>query len=62
MTQTADWAAAGQGSSRGVLSVGELAICAAWLVLGVAMPSILSGPQTQAERTPLSPPPLTGSC
>jgi hypothetical protein len=51
MNQTADWAAAGEGGTRGVLSVGELAICAAWLALGGAMTWILSGPQTQAESS-----------
>jgi hypothetical protein len=51
MNQTADWAAAGQGSSRGVLSIGEMAICAAWLVLGCAMTWILSGPQTRADSS-----------
>jgi PadR family transcriptional regulator, regulatory protein PadR len=51
MNQTADWAAAGQGGTRGVLSLGELAICAAWLALGGAMTWILSGPQTWAESS-----------
>ncbi len=49
MNQTADLAAAGEGGARGVLSVGELAICAAWLALGGAMTWILSGPQTRAD-------------
>jgi hypothetical protein len=49
MNQTADLAAAGEGSSRGFLSVGELVICVAWLALGGVMTWILSGPQTQAE-------------
>jgi len=49
MNQAAEWVATGMVSgSRGVLSVGELAICAAWLVLGGAMTWILSGPQTRA--------------
>jgi len=48
MNQTADLAAAGEGGTRGVLSVGEMAICAAWLVLGAAMTWILSVPQTRA--------------
>jgi hypothetical protein len=51
MNQTADLAAAGQGSSRGVLSIGELAICAAWLALGGAMTWILSGPQARAHSS-----------
>jgi hypothetical protein len=42
MNQTADWAAAGEGGTRGVLSVGELAICAAWLALGALMTWILA--------------------
>jgi len=49
MYQAADWVAAGEGGSRGVLSVGELAISAAWLALGGAMTWILSGPQTRAD-------------
>lgn len=44
MNQTADLAAAGEGSSRGFLSVGEMAICVAWLVLGGVMTWILSKP------------------
>jgi hypothetical protein len=51
MNQTADLAAAGEGSSRGFLSVGEMAICVAWLVLGGAMSWILSGPQTRADSS-----------
>jgi hypothetical protein len=48
MNQTADWAAAGEGS-RGFLSVGEMAICGAWLALGGAMTWILSSSQTRAD-------------
>ena len=48
MNQTADFASAGEGGARGVLSVGEMAICAAWLALGGAMTWILSGPQSRA--------------
>jgi hypothetical protein len=51
MNQTADLAAAGEGGRRGVLSVGEMAICAAWLALGGAMTWILSRPQTRADST-----------
>jgi len=51
MNQATDLAAAGEGGARGVLSVGELAICAAWLVLGGAMTWILSGPQTRADSS-----------
>jgi hypothetical protein len=51
MNQTADWAAAGEGSPRGFLSVRELAICAAWLALGGAITWILSGPPARAESS-----------
>ena len=51
MNQAAEWVAAGEGGSRGVLSVGELAICAAWLALGGAMTWILSGPLTRAHSS-----------
>jgi hypothetical protein len=53
MNQAADWVATGawESGSRGVLSVGELAICAVWLALGGAMTWILSGPQTRAESS-----------
>ncbi len=53
MNQAADWVAAGawESGSRGVLSVGELAISAAWLALGGAMTWILSGPQTRADSS-----------
>ena len=49
--QSAEWAVAGEDGNRGVLSVGEMAICAAWLALGVAMTWILSGPQTRADSS-----------
>jgi len=49
MNQAADWVAAGQGGSWGVLSVGEMAVFAAWLALGGAMTWILSSPQTRAD-------------
>jgi hypothetical protein len=51
MNQTAELARSGEGGTRGVLSVGELAICAASLALGGAMTWILSGPQTRAESS-----------
>ncbi len=51
MNQAAEWVAAGEGGTRGVLSVGELAICAVWLALGGAMTWILSGPQTRADSS-----------
>jgi hypothetical protein len=34
MDRVAEWAIAGEGDTRGILSVGELAFCAAWLLLG----------------------------
>jgi hypothetical protein len=51
MQQTAELARAGEGSPRGVLSVGEMAICAAWLALGGAMTWILSSPQTRPDSS-----------
>ena len=51
LNQAADWAVAGEGGNRGVLSVGEMAICAAWLALGGAMTWILSGPETRADSS-----------
>jgi hypothetical protein len=51
MNQAAEWVAAGQYGTRGVLSVGEMAIGAAWLALGSAMTWILSRPQTRAESS-----------
>jgi hypothetical protein len=44
MSQAAEWAAAGEDGNRSVLSIGEMAICAAWLALGAAMTWILAGP------------------
>jgi hypothetical protein len=54
MDQAAEWAVAGEGGTRGVLSVGEVAICAAWLALGGAMTWILSGLQTRADSSSAS--------
>lgn len=51
MDQAAEWAVAREGGTRGVLSVGEMAICAAWLALGGAMTWILSGPRTRADSS-----------
>lgn len=51
MNQTADWAAAGEGGTRGVLSIGELAICVAWLLLGAVMTWSLCGPHTPADSS-----------
>jgi hypothetical protein len=52
LNQSAEWAVAGAwgGGNRDVLSVGEVVICAAWLVLGSAMTWILSVPRTRADR------------
>ncbi|HUB39388.1 MAG TPA: hypothetical protein VMA72_11105 [Streptosporangiaceae bacterium] len=44
MNQAAEWAAAGMYGTRGLLSIGEMAICAAWLVLGGGMTWILAAP------------------
>jgi hypothetical protein len=44
MNQTADFASSGEGGAHAVLSVGEMAICAAWLALGGAMTWILATP------------------
>ena len=56
MNQAADWAAAGLGSASGILSVGEMAICAAWLMLGAVINRILSTspnrPSREAEVAP----------
>jgi hypothetical protein len=54
INQTAEWAAAGVGGTRGFLSVGEIAICAAWLALGGAMTWILSGRKTRADSSSAS--------
>jgi hypothetical protein len=51
MNQAADWAAAGMRGTSGVLSAGEMAICAAWLALGGAMTWILSGPPIRADSS-----------
>jgi hypothetical protein len=51
MNQAVEWAAAGENGTRGVLRVGELAICVAWLLLGGAMTWILSDPQTRADSS-----------
>ena len=50
MNQTADFASAGEGGARGVLSAGEMAICAAWLALGGAMTWILARPAPPRAR------------
>jgi hypothetical protein len=50
MYQAAEWAVAGEGGSRGILSVGEIALCATWLVLGAAMTWILAVPAQPRAR------------
>ena len=50
MIQAAEWAAAGEDGTRSVLSVGEIAICAAWLMLGAAMTRILAAPAPPRAR------------
>jgi hypothetical protein len=52
MGQAADWVGAGLGETRGVLSVRELAICAAWLLLGGAMTWILAVPPARRSDVP----------
>jgi hypothetical protein len=51
MNQAADWAIAGEDGTGGVISVGELAICAGWLALGAVMTWILARPQTRADSS-----------
>ena len=50
MIQAAEWAAAGEDGTRGVLRIGETAICAAWLMLGVVMTWILAAPAPPRAR------------
>ena len=54
MSQAAEWVAAGEGEygSSGALRFGEMAICAAWLVLGVLMTWILAAPPTRRSDAP----------
>jgi hypothetical protein len=51
MIQAAEWAAAGVDGTRGVLRVGEMAICAAWLMLGAVMTWILATPAPPRARS-----------
>lgn len=48
MNQAADWVAAGEVATHGVLSVG-VAVCAAWLVLGSLMTWILAVPARRSD-------------
>lgn len=50
MIQAAEWAAAGQDGTRDVLRIGEMAICAAWLMLGTVMTRILAAPAPPRAR------------
>ena len=53
MITAGEWANAGMDGNRGVLSVGEMAICAAWLALGTVMTWILAAPAApRARRVP----------
>jgi hypothetical protein len=50
--QCAEWAIAGESGNRSILSVGEMAICAAWLALGAAMTWILAVPPARRSDVP----------
>ena len=50
MIQAAEWEVAGEDGTRGVLVVGEMAICAAWLLLGTVMTWILAAPAPPRAR------------
>jgi hypothetical protein len=50
MIQAAEWAAAGESGTRGALRIGEMAICAAWLMLGAVMTWILAAPAPSRAR------------
>jgi hypothetical protein len=52
MVQAAEWVAAGLDGNRDVLRVGEMAICAAWLLLGAAMTWILAVPPARRSDVP----------
>jgi hypothetical protein len=52
MIQAAEWAAAGEDGTRDFLSVEEMAICAAWLVLGALMTWILTVPPARRSAVP----------
>src|SRR5262249_24617737 len=51
MNQAADWAAVGLNSTSGIRSVGEMAICAAWLMLGAVIPWIRAAPAPPGARS-----------
>jgi hypothetical protein len=50
MITAGEWANAGMDGNRGVLRVGEMAICAAWLALGAVMTWILAAPAPPRAR------------
>jgi hypothetical protein len=50
MNQAADWAAAGMDGTSAFLSVEEMAICTAWLMLGAVMTWILAAPAPPRAR------------
>jgi hypothetical protein len=50
MIQAAEWVVAGEDGTSGVLRVGEMAICAAWLMLGAVMTWILAAPAPPRAR------------
>jgi len=50
MIQAAEWVVAGEDGTGGVLRVGEMAICAAWLMLGAVMTWILAAPAPPRAR------------
>jgi hypothetical protein len=51
MNQAADWAAAELNSTSGILSAGEMAICAGWLMLGALITWILAAPAPPRARS-----------
>jgi hypothetical protein len=52
MAQAVAGVSAGLGYTRGVLSVGEMAICVAWLVLGALMTWVLAVPSARRSDAP----------
>ena len=53
MITAGEWANAGMYDNRGVLRIGEMAVCAAWLILGVVMTWILgAAPVPRARSVP----------
>jgi hypothetical protein len=50
MITAAEWASAGEYGTRGGLRVGEMAICAAWLMLGAVITWVLGAPAPPRAR------------